>query len=187
MSDGRHEDHAERVRRAERLAREALGRRTSPPAPREIRDEAVEDPGATPADGLAAINLDQVFDRASAGEGGLDRFDPEAGKMGLATRIHRAVRARIGSHGGRLVIALLLALGGAALAILALEFRTWPLIAGAGVLTPLSLILLYVRYQQWLGHKRYMYRLLESLGEDVSEFDPDRIYRPVKVRTNRRR
>lgn len=186
MGQERPTDHEERVRRAERLAREALARRPNP-AKLSSEDTADGDElGETPADGLAAIDLERVFDRASTLEGRLDRFDPEAGKMGLATRIHRAVRARMGSHGGRLVIALFLALGGASLVILALEFQTWALIVAASLGAPLTLILLYVRYQQWLGHKRYMYRLLESLGEDVSEFDPGKIYRPVKVRTRRR-
>ena len=40
--------------------------------------------------------------------------------------------------------------------------------------------MVYWRYQVWLGHKRYMYRLLESLGEDVSDFDPRKVYRKAK-------
>jgi hypothetical protein len=184
------DEREDRVKRAERLAREAIARRGRP-APVE---ESAEDMGDTPAlapdptglvdlpegDAVAAPDVDYrgAFDRVHQREtGALDRFDPEAGRMGLGTRIQLAVRASVRSPFGRFIVAIVLGLGGVSLAIVALTFHNVGLYVAAGVLTPVSLVYLYVRYQQWLGHKRYLFRLLETLGEDVSDFDMNRRYR----------
>jgi hypothetical protein len=73
-------------------------------------------------------------------------------------------------------------LAGIALAIAAATLQDWGWIIAAGVVTPLGSVLMYLRYQAWLGHKRYLYRLLETLGEDVSDFDFQKRYRPAKRR-----
>jgi hypothetical protein len=78
-------------------------------------------------------------------------------------------------------------LAGIGLCIAAVTFQNWPWIVAAGIVLPLGGFLMYLRYQAWLGHKRYMYRLLETLGEDVSDFQPHKMYRSTKVRAGRRR
>jgi hypothetical protein len=191
-------EHEDRVTRAERLAREALARRSERNhAHSEEPGDGLHDTPARASEGLPreaelgetpreppdAVDMNRVFDRAeSKYSGALDRYDPEAGKMGLGTRIRRAVRARAASPFGRFVVAIVLAMAGAALAIVAAVFPEWPLIVSAGIFFPASLAYLYVRYQQWLGHKRYIYRLLETLGEDVSDFDLERRYRAPRTR-----
>ncbi|MCC6660570.1 MAG: hypothetical protein IT437_06755 [Phycisphaerales bacterium] len=190
------DDAEDRVKRAERLAREILARRPrAQAAPEEPADGP--DLGDTPAlapDPTGLVDLPEVHDAGAPGvdyrgsfdrvhqreTGALDRFDPEAGKMGLGTRIQLAVRASVRSPFGRFIVAILLGLVGVSLAIVALTFQTVPLYVAAGVLTPASLVYLYIRYQQWLGHKRYLFRLLETLGEDVSDFDINRRYRGGK-------
>lgn len=140
-----------------------------------VDDDRVED-----------VDLEAVYDRLGGKDhASLKRFDPEAGRTRITIKI-RAVRQSLGTPFGRLVLTFPVALAAITVTIFAVNRPEWPLIAGAGVLVPASLVLVYIRYQQWLGHKRYMYRLLETLGEDVSEFDPARADRRVKVKRLRR-
>ena len=141
------------------------------------------DPGETAVDldnqdaPVAEVDLEEVYDKPGKTDtDSLRRFDPEAGKMGIAVKL-RAVRQSLSTPGGRVVFSIPVALAGVSTAIFAASFPAWPVIVAAAVLGPASLLLLYIRYQQWLGHKRYMYRLLESLGEDVTDFDPRKVYR----------
>lgn len=199
MSEGG-DEREDRVKRAERLAREIIARRGRPAPP---PDDAADDMGDTPplapdptglvdlpegdAEDAPEVDYRGAFDRVHQREtGALGGFDPEAGKMGLGTRIQKVVRASVRSPFGRFIVAIVLGLGGVSLGIVALTFQTVPLFIAAGILTPASLVYLYLRYQQWLGHKRYIFRLLETLGEDVSDFDMNRRYRGgAKAERNR--
>lgn len=143
----------------------------------------VEDPDETVAD----VELEAVLDRPEAVPEALPgAVDPEAGRMDAASPLQTA-RAAVRTPFGRVLMAIPLALAGVALVIMAVTFQTWPYIAGAAVLAPAGLGLLYVRYQRWLGHKRYMFRLLESLGEDVSGFDVASSDRRVKTKRRAQR
>ncbi len=139
------------------------------------------------AGGSAAdIDLTEVYDRPEKTEdASLKRYDPEAGKMGLAVKI-RAVRQQVNTPFGRLVLALVLNLVSACLVIYTVAFPIWPLIVAAAIVVPACGWLLWVRYQQWLGYKRYMYRLLETLGEDVSDWNMEQTYRAPRVRRAKR-
>lgn len=134
------------------------------------------------------VDLNEVYDRPPpqrTEDASLRRFDPEAGKMGLGVRI-RAVRQRIDTPFGRFVIAFPLNLAALSLGIYTVAFPNWPLIVASALVIPACGWLLWWRYQQWLGHKRYMYRLLETLGEDVSDWNMDQTFRKPKVRRARR-
>ena len=113
---------------------------------------------------------------------GLDRVDPEAGSMSVARLVKQRVKRAARTPGGQLVLSIPVGLLGIALAILAIVHQTTPLIVAAAVVAPPALAAWVVLYRRWLGHKRYAYRLLESLGEDVSGFTPDQMYRVLKTR-----
>lgn len=142
--------------------------------------------GSAAGDSALDIDLEQVYDRPQrTDDASLKRFDPEAGKMGLAVKI-RAVRQQVNTPFGRLVLALVLNLASACLVIYTIAFPIWPLIVAAAIVVPACGWLLWVRYQQWLGYKRYMYRLLETLGEDVSDWNMEQTYRAPKVKRAKR-
>jgi hypothetical protein len=145
------------------------------------------------------VDLDRIFDKGAQGEENpAGRYDPEAGKGDVAVKISAATEAAveavksvatgaISTPFGRLILSIFVAMAGIALVIAAVTIQEHWMIAGAAVVAPLGLLLVYWRYRAWLGHKRYIYRLLESLGEDVSDFSPDQAYRRTKVRPARRR
>ena len=140
---------------------------------------AGERPGPRP---IVPEDVDDLFDKPdpTADAASLTRFDPERGKQNVAIKIRavtEAVRNSVTTPFGKLVIAILFALAGVALTIAAFTLKDTPYVIAAIIITPVGGLLVYWRYQAWLGHKRYMYRLLESLGEDVSEFDPRKVYR----------
>ncbi len=143
--------------------------------------EAQEDEAAA-----EEVDLTAAYDRPDrTDDASLKRFDPEAGKMGIAVKL-RAVRQRVDTPFGRMVIAIPILLASVALGIFAFAFPTWPIITAAGLLVPASAWLLWWRYQQWLGHKRYMFRLLETLGEDVSDWSMDQQYKKTRIRRAKR-
>jgi len=158
---------------AETREEEAVDEPKSSPGVTAIRDDDAE-PQAEP-DEL----FDRLYDRgAPTGE---FEIDPEAGQGAVAEKV-RQLRQAASTPGGKLVTAVPIGLVGISLGITSLVFlETWVLVV-AGIFTPLSLWLVWTRYQQWLGHKRYAYRLLESLGEDVSDWDLDKVYRVAKAR-----
>ncbi|MEX2219639.1 MAG: hypothetical protein WD749_12870 [Phycisphaerales bacterium] len=139
------------------------------------------------------VDLNRIFDRLGiAEETPLDRYDPEAGRTNVAVKISAATEAvaaavkgvassAITTPFGRLVLSIFVCLAGVALTIAAVTIQDTWMIVGASVVGPIGLIVVYWRYQAWLGHKRYMYRLLESLGEDVSDFDPAKRYRRTRT------
>jgi hypothetical protein len=156
---------------------------------RDLLDETVSDLDAVePSDD--EVQLDKILDRPqSATDVSLTRYDPEAGRMDVAVKIKaatEAVKNTIKSPFGKLLLVVPIFLVGVWLAIEAVTYQTWAWIGPAAVVFPLGSVLVYIRYQAWLGSKRYMYRLLESLGEDVSDFDYRqqlrRVGKPVKAR-----
>ncbi|MFM9995433.1 MAG: hypothetical protein ACKVU4_06480 [Phycisphaerales bacterium] len=152
-----------------------------------LRDQLDEDRAAADDDEVEDVDLDSVYDRLGGkDDASLKRFDPEAGRTSITIKL-RAVRQSLSTPFGRLVMTFPVALAAITVTIFAVNRPEWPLLTAAGVLVPASLVLVYIRYQQWLGHKRYLYRLLETLGEDVSDFDPMRVDRRVKVKRLRRR
>lgn len=143
----------------------------------------IDDPDETVAD----MDVEDILDRPAETHDTLPgELDPEAGRGSIASK-SMAVREAIGTPFGRLLLATPVALAGIALVIMAATHQTWPYIAAAAVIAPAGAWLVYRRYQDWLGHRRYIYRLLETLGEDVSEFDPDQVARPVKVKVRKRK
>jgi hypothetical protein len=162
---------------------------------RDILDDTVADlPAADPEAAAGDADLLSILDRpdsiSAAADASLHRYDPEAGKTNVAIKVRavsEAVRNTLKSPFGKLLVAIPMFLAGIGLAIAAITFQNWPWIVAAGIVLPLGGFLMYLRYQSWLGHKRYMYRLLETLGEDVSDFQPHKMYRSTKVRAGRRR
>jgi hypothetical protein len=154
-----------------------------------VADEEVE---ADEAPKDREVELDSIFDRPAAGieTASLSRFDPEAGRGDVAIKIKAvtiAVKNTIATPFGKLILTVPVFLVGVALTIAAFTFKDTPWIVAAGVVMPIGLVLAYWRYQSWLGHKRYMYRLLETLGEDVSEFDPAKVFRRASDKAMERR
>jgi len=130
---------------------------------------------------------DEMFDRLGVDDAAELEIDPEAGSGAVAQKV-REIRQAAKSPEGRLVIAVPLGLVGLALIVMAPIWQAQWLIVAAALVGPLSLWLVWRRYQQWLGHKRYSYRLLESLGEDVSDWDASRVYRVSReIKRARRR
>jgi hypothetical protein len=136
------------------------------------------------------LALDDIYDRPEElAASSVADYDPEAGRTNVAIKIQavrQVVRSATSTPFGRLMLAIPIALAGLTLTIMALTMQDLWMWIAAAIVTPLGGWLLYVRYQTWLGHKRYMYRLLESLGEDVSDFDNTRAYRRVGRSMNRR-
>lgn len=135
---------------------------------------------------LEREKFDSIFDRPEALiVGSTAQYDPEAGRSNVSVRIQavrHVVRAATVTPFGRLVIVIPLALAAIALTIISITMQeTWMIIA-AFITAPIAAFLVYRRYQAWLGHRRYMYRLLETLGEDVSDFDPSRANRAIRRR-----
>lgn len=149
--------------------------------------DAADEPDAPNRDDVEDIDLESVYDRrGDKDDASLKRLDPEAGHSRITVKL-RAVRQSISTPFGRLVLSFPVALAAVTLAIFAVAFPEWPLITAAGILVPASGVLVVVRYKQWLGHKRYIFRLLETLGEDVSDWTMDQTYRRTRVRRARRR
>jgi len=135
-----------------------------------------------PADEPAEIELASVFDRPTSGieTASLSRFDPEAGRTSVAIKVRAvtvAVKNTVATPFGKLLLTFPVVLIGVSLSIAAITIQDTPYIVAAVLVMPIGLVLAYWRYQAWLGHKRYMYRLLETLGEDVSDFDAAKVYR----------
>jgi hypothetical protein len=156
---------------------------------RDILDDTVSELEAvTPSDD--EVQLEGIWDRPQTVlDASLNRYDPEAGRTNVAVKIKavsEAVKNTFRTPFGRLLFAVPVLLTGIALSIAAATLQTWPWIAPAAVVMPAGLVLAYHRYQEWLGSKRYMYRLLESLGEDVTDFDPRKVSRGIKVNGRRR-
>jgi hypothetical protein len=135
------------------------------------------------------VRLEEIFDRPEQLiVGTAAEYDPEAGRSNVAIKIQavrQVVRSAAATPFGRLILAIPFGLAGMCLSIMAVTMQDLWVCIAAGVVMPVALILIYARYQAWLGHKRYMYRLLESLGEDVSGFDPRKTYRRVRGTTPR--
>lgn len=134
------------------------------------------------------LDLDDIYDRPEQMvTGSTAQYDPEAGRSNVAIKIQavrQVVRSATSTPFGRLILTIPIALVGVTLVILAVTLQERWAIIGAVIVAPLGAWLLYARYQAWLGHKRYMYRLLESLGEDVSDFDPISADRRIRRRTS---
>jgi hypothetical protein len=145
------------------------------------------------------VDLARIFDRATrTEENPAGRHDPEAGKGDVAVKlavsteavahvVKGAVSGTFTTPFGRLILSILVALAGVGLTIAAFTLQDRWIITAAAIVAPIGLVLVYWRYQAWLGHKRYMYRLLETLGEDVSGFRPDQAFRRTGVRNSKRR
>jgi type IV secretory pathway VirB2 component (pilin) len=149
-------------------------------------------PAAAPDE--ADVDLNRIYDRpeavAAADAASLARYDPEAGRTSVAVKVRavtQAVRNTVATPFGKLVVTLPIILLGISLTIAAVTIQDLPYIIAAVLVMPVSLFLTYWRYQVWLGHKRYLYRLLETLGEDVSDFDPHRMYRKAGKRMAKRK
>ena len=183
-SERRQADRADALREA--------ARRASPDTEEDDDIDLLADTVAEEVDlgDPAPLDEDPTYDDIYAHDVvALDHTDPEAGRMGVARRV-RQVRKAAATPGGRMVTAVPLTLTGITLAIFALTRQTTPFVAAAAIVTPIALVWQYLCFQRWLGAKRYAYRLLESLGEDVSDFTPDQMYRVIKkqrTRTKRRR
>ncbi|MFN0132365.1 MAG: hypothetical protein ACKVW3_07540 [Phycisphaerales bacterium] len=145
---------------------------------------AEDGPKITPKRAGADVNLDEVFDSSTPAveSSSTWKYDPEAGRSDVAIKIRaarEAVHAAVGTPFGKFVVSLVLGLAAVSVAIMAAIRQERNYIIAAAILVPPAAWLVYSRYNAWLGHKRYMYRLLETLGEDVSGFDPHRVNRKI--------
>ncbi|MBL9031560.1 MAG: hypothetical protein JNM80_07605 [Phycisphaerae bacterium] len=145
---------------------------------------AEEGPRLSPVKARADVNLDEVFDKTTQAAEGVStwKYDPEAGRSDVAVKIRaarEAIESAVGTPFGKLIIALVVGLGAISLGIMAAIRQERNYIIAAAIVIPPAAWLIHARYNAWLGHKRYMYRLLETLGEDVSDFDPHRVNRKI--------
>ena len=165
------------------------------PRPRPKRDPLGETVAETrPSRFEEGLDLARILDRAGTSDDNpLSRYDPEAGKTRVAVRftaateavsaaVTGAVSTAIHTPFGRLLLSLIVVLGAIVLTIAAATFGEMWMIVAAGLADPLALLLVYWRYQVWLGHKRYLFRLLETLGEDMTDYDPRKVYRKAGTR-----
>lgn len=167
--------------------KKAQSPRAQRPPPERMSDTVVDGAARRKAD---EVDLTNIFDRLTGGgeDNPLARYDPEAGRTNVAVKLREATAAvstavkgavttAFLTPFGRLLMACAIGLAGIALTIAAITIRDRWIIGAAAVVGPLGALLVYWRYQAWLGHKRYIFRLLETLGEDMSAFDPRLIYR----------
>lgn len=127
---------------------------------------------------LADLHEHAAFDSIQAGTADplLADEDPEAGYQNV--RDIRSAKKAIASSGGQFVIGLIIGLFGLGMAVYAAAQASMDstgsliMLAAAAIIAPVSAWWAHRKYRQWLQHKTYLYRLLESLGEDVSELKP---------------
>ena len=100
--------------------------------------------------------------------GNLDQVDPESGYHGYHRKI--TVRKAVSTSFGQLIFATLATLLGVALVIMAATVQTLPWIIAASVVFIPSAFLLRSRYKRWIKNRTYLFRLCQSLGEDVSNW-----------------
>jgi|GEM_PF-3443353 len=108
---------------------------------------------------------------------GLDRLDPEWGKYDVSRRI-TSLRQAVETSFAQMIFAGIAALVALAVALLAASWQTRALIIAASVLCPPTFVWVYIQWRRWLERKRFLFRLLETLGEDTTGIDP----RPRRVR-----
>jgi hypothetical protein len=196
-------DRAGRPAEAERPAARTRGAPARQPGPGERDRRWREDLGDTPSleesraggamssEELGRVEVEDIFDRSEQqSTASAAPYDPEAGRTNVAVKIQAAsqvVRSAASTPFGKLVLAIPVGLAAITLTILAIVDQTLWICIAAGIVVPIAGWLLYARYQAWLGHKRYMYRLLETLGEDVSDFDSGQTFRRIGKSMNRRR
>jgi hypothetical protein len=189
---------AETIADAPAIRRKA-GKPSSLPAPKKEPDPALDDTAVdTDADddsddSAAEVDMEGIYDRpeavAAADMASLHRYDPEAGRSSVAVKVRavtEAVKNSVATPFGKLIVTLPVLLVGTGLTIAAINIQDTPFIVAASVVMPIALLLVYWRYQIWLGHKRYMYRLLESLGEDMSDYDPRKVFRRAGTKSMKR-
>jgi len=145
----------------------------APPADRRrIRDHLKRE--------LADLDQHAAFDTIQAGMADplLPDDDPEAAYQNV--RDIRSAKKAIASSGGQFVIGLVIGLFGLGLAVYAAAQASMDstnsllMLAAAAIIAPVSTWWAHRKYKQWLHRKTYLYRLLESLGEDVSDLRPHR-------------
>ena len=155
---------------------------------RDLLDETVSDlDPALPTE--EDVQLDRILDRPqTALDPSLYRYDPEAGRTNVAVKV-KAVTEAVGNTlktpFGKLLYTIPVFLAGVGLSIAAVTYQTWAWVGPAAFVMPLGAALAWWRYQAWLGSKRYMFRLLETLGEDVSDFEMHKRYRKAGKRPRR--
>ncbi|MEL7472176.1 MAG: hypothetical protein AAGK04_02580 [Planctomycetota bacterium] len=129
-------------------------------------------------EGLADLHEHAGFDVLQGGVGSSthEDHDPEAEYMNV--RDIRSAKQAVMSTGGQFVLGLVVGLAGIGLAIYAVaqvsgnSTESLIMLGIAVVIAPISTWWAHKKYKQWLQRKTYLYRLLESLGEDVSDLHP---------------
>lgn len=122
---------------------------------------------------LADLHDHAAFDTISAADdyGKASNLDPELDHVNTRRITHAkvaTVRRAVVSTGGQFILGLVAAIVGLGLAVYAAAEQSLPLLIAAGLIAPPCTYYGYRKYRQWLQNKRYLVRLLESLGEDVS-------------------
>ena len=102
---------------------------------------------------------------------GLDLIDPEWGQYDVSRRI-TSIRKAVETSFAQMLVAGVMALAALAIALLAATWQTNELIGLAAVTCPPTFYFTYKRWRRWLAHRRFMFRLLETLGEDTTGIDP---------------
>lgn len=92
--------------------------------------------------------------------------DPEADVSRIADR-RSVIKRRARSEGAQFIYGLVVLAGSLGAVALAATIQTWPFIAIAGVVFPLSILWFRKSWRRWIGSAPYTYRLLTSLGEDA--------------------
>ncbi|MEM1329829.1 MAG: hypothetical protein AAGG07_04640 [Planctomycetota bacterium] len=143
---------------------------TAPSTPRSMRDFAAgfgdEETVILPPPPQEA---DGEFARVGAHElTGLDKFDPEAGYSDYQKKV--TLRKAVSTSFGQLIISGVLMLTGIALTIMAATVQTLPWIIAAAVVLPPAIVVFRKRYKRWVRNRTYLFRLCQSLGEDVSNW-----------------
>ena len=117
---------------------------------------------------LADLHDHAAFDTISAADdyGKAGELDPELDHVNA--RKVATVRRAVVSTGGQFILGMVAALFGLGLAVYAAAEQSLPLLIAAALIAPPCTYYGYKKYRQWLQNKRYLVRLLESLGEDVS-------------------
>lgn len=101
----------------------------------------------------------------------IDQIDPELHHVNVRKKLSRAQKT-VNDKFTQLIIAGVASLIGIALALLAITWQTQNIIIAASVVCPPAFFITWSRYNKWVARKNSMYRLLETLGEDVSDLDP---------------
>jgi len=121
---------------------------------------------------VADLELDESFVELGGHDAArIDEIDPELHHHSVRKKRRRAKKV-VETKFTQMIVAGVASLVGIAFALLAMTWQSQNIIIAACIICPPAFWITWVRYQKWVASKNAMFRLLQTLGEDVSGIDP---------------